>query len=303
MIKKYKYYIVLVFAALIWGFAFAFQRVGMKYIAPFAYNGIRFGLGAVSLLPVIILENKGFKNRKKVNRKTYFFYGTIAGILIFAGSSFQQVGLIHTEAGKSGFITDLYIVIVPIIGIVLSKDKMKINSLMGALVAAFGLYFLCVNKKFYISQSDLLVFASAFFFAFHILFIDYVSRKVDSLKLAFLQYFICSAISIIISFIIENVSINNVINSAVPIIYGGVFSVGIAYTLQIIGQKGVEPTSASIILSLESVFAAVGGFLILNERLGFRAIIGCILMFLGIIISQIKINCTDKYKFTISNNK
>lgn len=303
MIKKYKYHMFLILAALIWGFAFAFQRVGMKYIEPFAYNGIRFGLGAISLLPMIIFQGKSTNKEKVASRSTYLIYGIIAGILIFAGSSFQQVGLIHTEAGKAGFITDLYIVIVPIMGIAISKSKIKINSIIGALVAAVGLYFLCVNKKFSVSQSDFLVFASAFFFALHILFIDYVSKKVDSLKLAFLQYFTCSFVSIIISFITERVNAQNILSSSVPIIYGGVFSVGIAYTLQIIGQKGVEPTSASIILSLESVFAAVGGFLILDERLEDKAAVGCILMFLGIIISQIKINYTDESKITINDNK
>lgn len=303
MIKTYKYYIFLVLAALIWGFAFAFQRIGMKYIGPFTYNGIRFILGAISLLPLIVFQSKKTDKRKGVNRKVYFFYGIVAGTLLFAGSTLQQIGLIHTEAGKAGFITDLYIVIVPIIGIFISKDKVKLNSLAGALVASVGLYFLCVNKKFYIAQSDFLVLASAFFFAFHILFIDYVSQKVDSLKLAFLQYFTCSFFSIIIAFITENISAHSIVVSAVPIIYGGVFSVGIAYTLQIMGQKGVEPTSASIILSLESVFAAIGGFLILDERLKEKAIVGCILMFLGIIVSQIKINCVCKSKITMSNNK
>lgn len=303
MIKKYKYYAFLVIAALIWGFAFAFQRVGMEHMGPFAYNGIRFALGAISLLPIMIFQNKNLNKKNKINKKEYFLYGIIAGILIFLGSTLQQIGLIHTEAGKSGFITDLYIVIVPILGIVISKNKIKLNSLIGALVAAIGLYFLCVNEKFYISQSDFLTFASAFFFAFHILFIDYVSQKVNSLILAFLQYFTCAFISIAISLVIENTSIHSIITSAVPIIYGGVFSVGIAYTLQIIGQKGVEPTNASIILSLESVFAAVGGFLILNERLKEKAIVGCIVMFLGIIISQLKINCTSESKITINNNK
>lgn len=303
MIKKYKYYVFLVLAALIWGFAFVAQRVGMKYMGPFAYNGIRFALGAISLLPLIIFQKKGVNDKKKVNKKMYILYGIIAGVLIFAGSTFQQIGLIHTEAGKSGFITDLYIVIVPIIGIVISKNKIKLNALAGALVAAVGLYFLCVNKKFYISQSDFFVFASAFFFAFHILYIDYVYQKLDSLKLAFLQYITCAFVSIVISLITEDTTIHSIVVSAVPIIYGGVFSVGIAYTLQIVGQKGVEPTSASIILSLESVFAALGGFLILNERLKEKAIVGCILMFLGIIISQMKINCTSESKITINNNK
>lgn len=303
MMKKYKYYIFLVLAALIWGFAFVAQRVGMKYIAPFAYNGIRFALGAFSLLPIMFFQNKSFNEKKSVNKKRYFVYGAIAGILLFAGSTLQQIGLIHTEAGKAGFITDLYIVIVPIMGIVVVKDKIKASSIIGALVAAVGLYFLCVNKKFSISQSDFLVFASAFFFAVHILFIDYVSQKINSLKLAFLQYFTCSLISLVISFIMEKISIQNILSSSIPIIYGGVFSVGIAYTLQIVGQKGVEPTSASIILSLESVFAALGGFLILNERLEEKAIVGCILMFLGIIISQIKINYTGKSKITINHNK
>ncbi|WP_242851269.1 DMT family transporter [Clostridium sp. DMHC 10] len=223
--------------------------------------------------------------------------------MIFAGSSFQQVGLIHTEAGKAGFITDLYIVIVPIIGIAISKSKIKINSIIGALVAAVGLYFLCVNKKFSVSQSDFFGICKCFFLCTSYFVYRLCIQKVDSLKLAFLQYFTCSFVSIIISFITERVNAQNILSSSVPIIYGGVFSVGIAYTLQIIGQKGVEPTSASIILSLESVFAAVGGFLILDERLEDKAAVGCILMFLGIIISQIKINYTDESKITINDNK
>lgn len=275
-------------AAAIWGFAFVAQRVGMNYMGPFTFNGIRFALGAVSLIPIILVGNSKSSNKQKGNNKIYFISGIILGVILFGGSTFQQIGLINTSAGKAGFITDLYIIFVPIIGIALKK-RTHMNVWFGALLAVLGLYFLCVTNKFSISYGDLFELIGAFFYSLHILFVDYFSSKVDSVKLAFSQYIACSVLSLIVGICFESISLGAIINAAVPIVYGGVFSVGIAYTFQIIGQKGVEPTRASIIMSLESAFAAIGGFFILNEHLSLKSILGCALMFSGMLISQINI--------------
>lgn len=286
--NSYKSDLLLLITAAIWGFAFVAQRVGMNYIGPYTYNGIRFAFGAISLIPIMFFKNDKNTKNEKSQKKIYLIYGAIAGVLIFGGSNLQQIGLIKTQAGKAGFITDLYIVIVPLIGIALKK-KVAINSWIGAIIAAMGLYFLCVKENFNITNSDLVILASAFVFAVHILFIDHSAQKVNAIKLAFLQYVVCSILSMIAAVLCENINLIQIFNAGIPIIYGGVFSVGIAYTLQIVGQKNAEPTHASIIMSMEAAFAAVGGFILLNEHLSVRAVLGCILMLIGMVVSQVKI--------------
>jgi drug/metabolite transporter (DMT)-like permease len=284
----YKYNILLLLAATIWGFAFVAQRVGMQYIGAFTFNGVRFAIGSLSVIPVMIYFNNT-KNEKSKSLKPSNVYiaGFLAGLILFLGSSFQQVGLIGTTAGKAGFITGLYIVIVPICGIFL-KQYISLNSWLGAIIAVVGLYLLCVTGDFNISFSDLLELAGAFFFAFHILLIDYYSQKVDTLKLAFIQFFICSVLSMITAVLYESINFNDIIKASVPILYGGICSVGVAYTLQIMGQKNAKPSHAAIILSMESVFASIGGFIILNEHLGIKGFFGCTLMLMGMLLSQMK---------------
>ena len=286
----YKSNILLLLAATIWGFAFVAQRVGMQYIGAFTFNGVRFALGSLSLIPLMFyFNNIKSKRNKSLELSNVFIPGILAGLLLFLGSSFQQVGLIGTTAGKAGFITGLYIVIVPICGIFL-KQYISINSWIGAIIAVVGLYLLCVTGDFTISFSDLLELAGAFFFAFHILLIDYYSQKVDTLKLAFFQFFICATLSMIVAVLFEKISLDAIVKAAVPILYGGICSVGVAYTLQIIGQKNAQPSHAAIILSMESVFASIGGFIILNEHLGIKGFFGCTLMLIGMLLSQIKIS-------------
>lgn len=287
--KTVKSNLALFFAAAIWGFAFVAQRVGMEYIGPFTFNAIRFILGAVSLIPLIIFySNRNIKNQSvTVKDKSGVLHGVIIGTILFFAASLQQIGLIGTTAGKAAFITGLYIVFVPIIGLFL-KQHIKINSWIGAIIAVVGLYFLCVTDALYISYSDMLEFASAFLFAIHILLIDYFSQKVDVLKLAFFQFITCAVLSLITAVFIEDITVNGILRSAVPILYGGICSVGVAYTLQIVGQKNAEPSHAAIILSMEAVFATIGGFIILKERLGIKGGIGCLLMLIGMILSQIK---------------
>jgi len=285
--NTFKSDLLLILAAAIWGFAFVAQRVGMKYVGPFTYNGVRFALGSLSLIPLMIL----FKDEKAENGKSYINAaktGFTAGIVLFIAVSLQQLGLMQTTAGKAAFITGLYIVLVPILGLFL-KHYVRINAWIGALIAVTGLYFLCVTNTFSISKYDLLILICAFFFAVHILLIDSFIGRINAVKLSFFQFLTCAVLSLAIAAITEEINLTGLFQAAVPILYGGIGSVGVAYTLQVVGQKNADPTSAAIILSMESLFAAVGGFLILHENLGIKGLIGCALMLTGMILSQIKI--------------
>lgn len=281
--------LALLIAATIWGFAFVAQRVGMKYIGPFTFTAIRFALGAISLIPLMIFyNNKDEKVKiKNIKGNNNLLGGVIIGIILFLAASFQQVGLIGTSAGKAAFITGLYIVFVPILGLFL-RHHIKANTWIGAVIAVVGLYFLCVTNRFSISYSDMLELASAFLFAIHILLIDYFSQKINVLKLAFSQFITCSILSMIMAVFIEHITFSGILQALIPILYGGICSVGIAYTLQILGQKNAEPTHAAIICSMETVFATIGGIFILNEQLGVKGSIGCLLMLTGMILSQLK---------------
>lgn len=280
--------LILLLTAAIWGLAFVAQRVGMAYIGAFTYNGIRFALGSLSLIPLILFySKKNTPSSHKKNTKQTLLAGIICGIFLFLGASFQQVGLIGTTAGKAAFITGLYIVLVPIVGLFL-KQHMSLSSWIGTLIAMIGLYILCVNENLTISSYDILELFSALFFTFHILVIDYFSVKVDALKLAATQFLTCSILSLMVALVREDIYLEGILQAVVPILYGGIFSVGIAYTLQIIGQKNVKPSHAAIIMSMESVFAALGGFFLLGEVLSNRNLVGCLCMFVGMILCQLK---------------
>lgn len=279
--------IFLFITAIIWGFAFVAQRVGMEYVEPFTFNGIRFALGSISLIPIIIFFKIKNNNTADSELKVALA-GTLSGIFLFLASSFQQVGLQGTTAGKAAFITGLYIVIVPILSVFLRKS-IDINSWIGALLAVGGLYLLCVKSGMSISYSDFLELVSAVLFAVQILLIDYFADKVDSIKLAFYQFLTCTVLSFIVAIFMESIELRGIIQCSFPILYGGIMSVGVAYTFQILGQKNADPAYASIIMSMETVFAALGGFLILGEYMGVRQLIGCSLMFAGVVLSQRKI--------------
>jgi drug/metabolite transporter (DMT)-like permease len=276
--------LLLLFAAVIWGFAFTAQRVGMEFMGPFLFNGIRFGLGGAMLwIYIAIRKNRQVDihpNHIHNHKKILLIGGSIAGLLVFAGASLQQTGMVYTTAGNAGFITGLYVVFVPIIGLFLGQ-RLRVNVWLGVLLAAGGMYFLSVTEKFQISRGDLLVLGCAFVWAFHVLFIGVVSPRVDALKLAVIQYFITSALSLVMALFFEEIHTEAILNAAIPLLYGGLLSVGIAYTLQIVGQKKSPPAHAAIILSSEAVFAAFGGWLIINETLTPRALLGCGLMLAG----------------------
>ncbi len=290
-IKDFKSDILLLLAAIIWGFASVAQRVGAEFVGAFTFNGIRFALGSVSLIPLIIYREKN--NEKHVNdinknsKSIFYKEGIVLGIVLFIASAFQQIGVMYTTAGKAGFITGFYIVIVSMMGIFL-KQKIKLNTWTAVFLSFVGLYFLSIKEDFTISKGDFLVFIGAFFWAAHIQIIDTYTKKFDSIKLSVMQFITCSVLSLTAAFLFETLTIDALNNALIPILYGGLCSVGIAYTLQVVGQKKAKPSHAAIILSMEALFAAIGGFLILNESLGIRGILGCTLMLSGMILSQIR---------------
>lgn len=291
--------LLLFLAALIWGSAFVAQRAGMEYIGPFTFNGIRCIVGALVLIPVILFMDAQRKKKsvsetvpdlteseQKAMKKTLLIGGLSCGAVLFVASSLQQIGMVYTTAGKGGFITALYIVLVPLLGLFIRRKVRPILWLCVAL-GTFGLYLLCIKEDFSIGTGDLLVLLCAFGFAVHILVIDHFSPKTDGVKMSCIQFFVCGVISMPFMALFETVDWANVFACWLPILYAGIMSCGVAYTFQIIAQKNTEPTVASLILSLESVFALIAGMILLSEKITIKEGIGCVIMFTAIILAQL----------------
>lgn len=281
--------LMLMVASLIWGTAFVAQSVGMEYVGPFTFNGARFLVGAIVLTPIIWLNSRTESAveafGKLVDAHLLLKGGFCCGLIIFVSSTLQQMGILHTTVGKAGFITSLYIVIVPLLGLFLKK---KVDGIIWGcvLLAVMGMYLLCINESLTLNQGDLLILLCAIGFATHILIIDHYSPLVDGVKLSAIQFVVCSVLSTIAAFIFENPQWSMIQQAWKPILYTGVLSCGIAYTFQILGQKYVAPVIASLILSLESVFAVLAGWIILNEILTMKEIWGCVLIFIAILLAQ-----------------
>ncbi|MBE7021075.1 MAG: DMT family transporter [Ruminococcaceae bacterium] len=282
--KQLKSNLILMLTAAIWGFAFVAQKESVKYIGPFFYNGVRFLLGGLSLIPLIL----ALKIKLPEDKKYMLKGGITVGLFLFIAANLQQVGIIDTDAGKAGFITSLYMVIIPIIGIVL-KQKTGLFTWFGVVLATLGLYLLCVGDTFTLEKGDLVILIGAFFWAGHVLLIEHFVKKIDSLLLSFMQFIVCGILGIITALLTrETVSLQVISDSLIPLLYGGLMSVGVAYTLQVVAQKNAKASHAAIILSLESCFSVIGGALILGETMTLRGYIGCIVIFAGVLISQIK---------------
>ena len=287
--KTIKADLLLLLTAAIWGFAFVAQRVGMDYVGPFTYNAVRFALGSLSLLPLIFWTGRNRKTEAVItggNGRAIAVGGLIAGIVLFAGASFQQAGLVYTTAGNAGFITGLYVVMVPLFGLFWAQ-RPALGTWLGAILAAIGLYFLSITDSLTISFGDLLVLISAGFWAAHVLIIGWLSPKMDALKLASVQFAVCALLSLLVAFGYEAIRLVGIRQAAIPILYGGLFSVGIAYTLQVVAQRHAHPAHSAILLSLEGVFAAIGGVLLLSEVLTLRSLLGCALMLSGMLLSEL----------------
>jgi Permeases of the drug/metabolite transporter (DMT) superfamily len=290
MKKKARGSILLLITSLIWGTAFVTQKSGMDYIGPFTFNCIRMLIGSLVLLPFLKLGKQPGADSllpdEKRRQTRMMIRGSLAcGIFIFLGTTLQQIGLIYTTAGKAGFITALYVVIVPLSGIFMHK-KIRPTLWLCVALAVIGLYLLCVKTGFRIQSGDLLMILGSFAFAMQIHAVDYYSPKLNPLMLSCMEFLICGIISLPFMLIFEQPSIGPIMSCWPQILYTGALSCGVAYTLQIIGQRNTDPTVASLLMSLESVFAAISGALFLSERMTGRELIGCVLMFTAIILAQ-----------------
>lgn len=291
--EKIRNSILLLLTAVIWGTAFVAQSVGMDYIGPFTFNAARFLIGGTVLIPLIVYRSKKnplLKNQtleeKRKNQKTAWIGGVCCGIALCGASLLQQMGIQHTTVGKAGFITTLYIIIVPLIELFFGKKIAK-KICLGAVMAVIGLYLLCINENFSIGKGDFLILVCAILFAIHILIIDHFSPKADGVVLSAIQFFVSGFISVIGAILVENPNPAAMLDAIVPILYAGVMSCGVAYTLQVIGQKNISPTVASMILSLESVISVLAGWIILGEALSAKEIVGCVIVFMAVVLVQL----------------
>lgn len=283
--------LLLLLTATIWGVAFVAQSVGMDYVQPFTFNGIRSIIGGLVLIPCIFLLNRlksPSEPIQKSSSRPLLAGGILCGLCLFAASSFQQFGIKYTTVGKAGFITACYIVIVPILGLFLKK-KCSPLIWVSVLLALVGLYFLCMSGSISLGLGDLLVLIGAFLFSIHILVIDHYSPLADGVQLSCILFFVCGVLSLICMFLFETPDLSMILMAWLPILYAGVLSCGVAYTLQVVGQKNMNPTVASLILSMESCISVLAGWLILGQALSSRELLGCVLMFAAIILAQIPV--------------
>lgn len=285
MSRTARSYLLLTIAAAIWGLAFVAQRAGSEFVDAFSFNAVRFVLGALSLLPVM-----AFLGRKEGTRphpwRGVLLPGFVVGVILFAGSTFQQLGVERTTAGNAGFVTGLYIVTVPLVGL-LQGHRPSRWLWLGVVAAMSGLYLLTVTDSFSMGAGDALVLVGSVCWTAHIVSIEYFSRRVDPLRLAFVQFVVCAALSTIVAVTTQPHPFAGMVEAALPLAYGGIMSVGVGFTLQVVGQAGARASVAALIMSLEALFAALGGALLLGETMSVRGYAGCALMLAGILLAQI----------------
>lgn len=294
--------VLLLITALIWGVAFVAQSEAMEVIGCFSFSAIRFFLGGSVLIPVIFLMKKingdnDTENNKQVNsknkqgnfivrNKTVLIAGILSGIFLCIATNLQQYGIKYSTVGKAGFITAMYIVLVPIFGLFMKK-KVPFHVLIALALSVIGLYCLCINEKMVLSAADIYLILCALFFAIQILVIDYYIEYVNGVVMSCIQFFTCAILSAIPMVMFETVTLAQIKAATIPILYAGVLSSGVAYTFQILGQKELDPTIACMIMSLESAFSLIAGYLILSQKLTTKELIGCVFMFAAVILSQI----------------
>lgn len=282
---------LLFLTAFIWGTAFVAQSVGMDHIGPFTFNAVRSLVGGLALIPVILFFNRRKsperRQTERANRKTLVIGGVCCGLALGVASCLQQVGIQYTTVGKAGFLTALYIVIVPILGLFFRR-KAGAKLWVSVAIAIVGLYLLCMSGSLRLQWGDFLVLLCALAFSIHIMVIDHFTTRVDGVQMSCIQFFVAAAFSAVCMLVGEGVPDPSAVAiSWVPILYAGVLSSGVGYTLQIVGQKGVNPTAASLVLSLESVISVLAGWVILGQSMSPREILGCVLMFCAILLAQL----------------
>lgn len=293
--KRVESNLMLLLTALIWGVAFVAQSAGMEYVGPFTFNAVRCLVGGIVLIPCIFILNRPKQGEaktqvlpKKGSKWKLVIGGVCCGTALGVASTLQQFGIMHTTVGKAGFITALYIIIVPILGL-LFKKKASFTIWISVAIAAVGMYLLCITDGFSINKGDFFVFLCAICFSIHILVIDYFTPFVDGVKMSCIQFFVAGILCSVLMFIFEKPEISAILAAWLPVLYAGVLSCGVAYTLQIIAQKNTNPTVASLVLSMESVFSVLAGWVILGQKLSGREMLGCVFVFGAIILAQIPV--------------
>jgi len=280
---------LLLITAFIWGTSFVFQRIAMQEIGPFLFNAIRFSLGSLFLLPFLIIKwlrkNTVWIESRRNGVNTLLLGAAAVGLMLFLASSFQQIGMIYTSAGKGGFITGLYVVLVPIVAIFWGRKTGSATWLCVGL-SVIGLYYMSFSGTLEINPGDMWILGSALFYAFQILLIDKYARRVDPVLLSFLEFLLCALLSFVLAGVFETFDMAAVQATLIPLLYTGVLSTGVAFTFQTVAQQKAHPTRAAIIMNLETVFAALAGWLVLNEQLGWRGILGAGLMLIGVFVAQ-----------------
>lgn len=277
--------VLLLLAAFIWGSGFVAQRKGMDHIGPMTFTGLRFLLGGIVLLPVLAHQHI-FKPTHKPNLGHSIPWSCLAGVMLFCGAALQQIGLVDTAAGKAGFITGLYVIIVALFGFFLGQ-KIGFTGWTGAFLAVTGMYLLCVRESLTIEKGDLYILCGAVFWAVHVQLIGHLANRINPLSLACVQFFACAALSLCVAVWVEDISFETIRLAGGSIFYGGVMSVGVAFSLQVLSQRTCPPSHAAVIMSLEAVFAVLAGWLVLNESLDGRSLAGCGLMLAGMIAVQL----------------
>jgi drug/metabolite transporter (DMT)-like permease len=278
--------LLLLLAATIWGTAFVAQQVGMDYVSPFTFNAARSLIGGIFLTPIVLLLKRNRRDTSPISKKQTWVGGVCCGTILFAASSLQQFGISYTTVGKAGFVTALYIVMVPLASIFLRKRPTPLVWVSVGL-SLVGLYLLCMTESLSLSLGDSLVFLCAIAFTFHILVIDHFAPQADCVQMSCIQFYVCGALSLVCALVFETPDLSSLLGAWLPILYAGMLSSGVAYTLQIVGQRNLDPTVASLIMSLESVISALSGWMILHQAMTGRELLGCALMFGAIILAQI----------------
>ena len=286
--------LLLLLTAIIWGVAFVAQSTGMEYVEPFTFTCIRNIIGGIVLIPCVFLFGKIRKKQGPIITKTELVGGICCGVALCVATSFQQVGILHTTVGKAGFITALYVVVVPILGLFMKK-RVSFLIWICVILSVIGLYLLCITEgNLALGYGDFLILICAVLFSVHILIIDYFSPKGDGVVISCIQFLTCGVIAGVGMVLTEQPTVTAILEAKWSILYAGVLSCGVAYTLQVVGQKEMNPVIASMILCLESVVAVLAGWLLLHEALSTRELLGCGLMFIAIMMAQIPVPIKKK---------
>lgn len=278
--------LLMLLTALIWGTGFVAQTAGMDHIGPYLFSGLRFALGSLCLIPLILRNAKTARVPEPLLNRGMLRAGIIMGLALALGINLQQVGLLFTSVTNSGFITGLYVIVVPLLGLLLGH-KTGLGTWLGCLLAVIGMCLLSIGDNFHVASGDWLQLIGAFVWGAHVVLVSLFASRHDPIRLAFLQFATCSVVSLLLAVLFEPIALNAIIDAGPSLLYGGIVAVGVGYTLQVVAQKHAIASHAAIILSLEAVFAAIAGAWILGEALQLRGYIGCGLMLAGMLLAQL----------------